>query len=154
MAVNFKKRKTTEYIAIHCSATQPKADIGKREIDGWHRQQGWLGIGYHFVIKRDGTIEEGRPVDAVGSHVKNFNSNSVGVCLVGGVDAALKPENNFTDAQFHSLALLLAGLKNKYPAAKIRGHRDFPNVAKACPSFEVADWLKDPKVQELLGETL
>ncbi|MGL5965359.1 MAG: N-acetylmuramoyl-L-alanine amidase, partial [Fusobacteriaceae bacterium] len=87
---NFKKRGSTDHIVIHCSATKPTMDIGVRDIRMWHKQQGWLDVGYHFIIKRDGTIEEGRPVDVVGSHVKNHNSNSVGVCLVGGVDDKMK----------------------------------------------------------------
>jgi N-acetylmuramoyl-L-alanine amidase len=139
----YKKRTRTDFIAVHCAATPPTLDIGKYEIDRWHRAQGWLGIGYHYVIRRDGTVEEGRPVDTAGAHVANFNHNSVAICLVGGVDAANKPEDNFTPEQKQSLVDLLKTLKGMYPQAKIQGHRDFPNVKKACPSFSVADLLKD-----------
>ena len=67
------------------------------EIDRWHRERGWLKIGYHFVIKRDGTIEEGRHVDEVGAHAKGHNSTSVSVCMIGGVaeDNVQEAENNF-----------------------------------------------------------
>lgn len=143
--MNFTKRKKTTAIAIHCSATQPKQDIGAAEIERWHRKRSFLAIGYHYVIRRDGTLELGRPDDTVGAHVEGHNSTSVGICLVGGVDAKLKAQNNFTDEQFATLRDLLVELKEKYPDAEIKGHRDFPNVAKDCPSFSVKDWLlKNP----------
>lgn len=141
---NTKPREVTDYIAVHCSATGPKQDIGAADIDRWHRKQGWQCIGYHFVIKRDGTVEEGRELDKIGSHVQNFNAISVGICMAGGVKDGdpNTPENNFTEAQFASLKKLLLELKQKYPKAHIQGHRDFPAVKKACPSFDVAKWLK------------
>lgn len=138
---NFKKRGSTDHIVIHCSATKPTMDIGVRDIRMWHKQQGWLDVGYHFIIKRDGTIEEGRPVDVVGSHVKNHNSNSVGVCLVGGVDDKMKPEANFTDAQWAALDVKVLELRKLYPNASVKGHNEF-DAGKACPSFSVQDWLQ------------
>lgn len=141
---NTKKRKRTDYLAVHCSATSEKQDIGAADIDKWHRSKGWTCIGYHYVIRRDGTVETGREVDVIGAHVQGFNEFSVGICMAGGVDANNheKATNNFTEAQFTSLKKLLADLKVKYPKAKIQGHRDFPNVAKACPSFDVRAWCK------------
>lgn len=141
---NTKKRETTDFIAIHCSATSDKMNIGAADIDKWHRKNGWACIGYHYVIRRDGTVEEGRDEAVVGAHVANWNHNSIGICMVGGVDAndVSKAKNNFTEAQFASLKQLLVDLKTRYPKAKIQGHRDFPNVKKACPSFDVAAWLK------------
>lgn len=138
--VQFKLRSSTEAIFVHCSATKPSMDVGVREISQWHREQGWLAIGYHFVIRRDGTIEEGRPVDVVGSHVKDWNSKSVGVCLVGGIDDKGKFEANFTPAQMQSLKEKLADLKDMYPDAEIKAHHDI--APKACPSFNLSRWLK------------
>lgn len=138
--VQFKKRSSTEAIFVHCSATKPSMDVGVREISQWHRELGWLAIGYHFVIRRDGTIEEGRPVDVVGSHVKDWNSKSVGVCLVGGIDDKGKFEANFTPAQMQSLKEKLADLKDMYPDAEIKAHHDI--APKACPSFNLSRWLK------------
>lgn len=130
-----------QYIAVHCSATKGSMDIGAKEIKKWHVQDnGWTDIGYHYVIKRDGTLEEGRPLERAGSHVKNFNSNSIGVCMVGGLDAAGKAENNFTPEQFDTLKLLLHHLHSRFPEAEILGHRDFPNVKKDCPCFDVRKW--------------
>jgi N-acetyl-anhydromuramyl-L-alanine amidase AmpD len=142
----YTMRKVTNYIAVHCAATPPTANIGVKEIRQWHRDKGWIDIGYHFVIRRDGTVETGRPIDTVGAHVENFNSVSVGISLVGGVNSKLQPEDNFTPAQYAALALKLRELKAKYPKAVVQGHRDFPNVAKACPSFDVRKWIAETGV--------
>ena len=131
-------RKETKLIIVHCSATQPKADIGKKEIDRWHRQKGWFGIGYHFVIRRNGTVETGRDLMAAGAHAQGYNDISVGVCLVGGIDEKMRPENNFTPEQWDSLIKLLKELKEKFPEATIIGHNEV--AKKACPSFNVQKW--------------
>lgn len=140
---NTKKREKTDFIAIHCSATANQ-NFGAADIDKWHRKNGWACIGYHYVIRRDGTVEEGREESVIGAHVADWNAVSLGICMVGGVSAddRTKAQNNFTKEQFASLKELLVDLKTRYPKAKIQGHRDFPKVAKACPSFDVAEWLK------------
>lgn len=140
---NTRVRTKTDYIVVHCSATGENQDIGAADIDKWHRAKGWQCIGYHYVIRRDGTVEQGRERDVIGAHVEGWNEVSVGICMVGGVDAhdINKAENNFTPAQFESLHKLLLELQSVYPNAKIQGHRDFPDVKKACPSFDVKEWL-------------
>lgn len=145
---NTKKRTRTDFIAVHCSATTERQNIGAADINKWHRAKGWACIGYHYVIKRDGTVETGRDVEVVGAHVQGYNERSVGICMVGGVSAddINKAQNNFTPAQFASLKTLLTDLKKKYPKAVIQGHRDFPGVAKACPSFDVKTWLRAEKI--------
>lgn len=134
-------RQSTNRIVVHCSATPPNMDIGAGTIRDWHvNGNGWSDIGYHYVIKRDGTIEKGRHRDAIGAHAAGHNADSVAVCLVGGVDDNQNPENNFTPDQFDSLEMCLNGLLAWYPRAEILGHKDLPGVTKACPSFEVRDW--------------
>lgn len=138
-----KPRERTDYIVIHCSASPPTVDFGVKEIRRYHKSLGWQDIGYHYVIRRDGTVEEGRKAGLIGSHVKGHNATSLGVCLVGGVNSAGKPVFNFTADQMDSLATLVGKLRAVHnPNAKIVGHRDFAGVAKACPSFDVAVWLK------------
>lgn len=142
MATTYKTRAKTDYIVVHCAATKPSQDIGLAEIDRWHRAQGWNGAGYHFVIRRDGTTEFGRPENTIGAHVEGYNSTSVGICMVGGIaEADGKPEDNFTKEQMLTLLVLLKGLQKVYPKAIVQGHRDFPGVKKACPSFDVKKWL-------------
>lgn len=138
--VQFTPRKETNAIFVHCSATKPSMDIGVREIRQWHKEKGWLDIGYHFVIRRDGTVEAGREQSAVGSHVQGHNSDSVGVCLVGGIDAKGNFEANFTPQQMSALNGLLHELRGTYPKAVIRAHHDV--APKACPSFNLSHWAK------------
>ncbi len=140
-------------VILHCSATPPDMDIGADKIRQWHTDpppsgRGWADIGYHFVIRRNGVVEDGRDLDGdgdifeeVGAHTVGYNQNSVGVCLVGGINKAGKTENNFTPEQFTSLTRLLRFLRAKFPTVTIHGHREF--AAKDCPSFDVQAWLKE-----------
>lgn len=127
-------RKITEII-VHCSATAEGKDFTEKDIDRWHRAKGWDGCGYHYVIKLDGTIETGRRIEKAGAHCLGHNKNSIGVCYIGGVAADGKtPKDTRTIKQRAALLALLRKLRAQYPAARIRGHRDF--AAKACPSFD------------------
>lgn len=141
--MTMKKIINAKYIVVHCSATKPDMYVDGEMIDRWHRERGFLKIGYHWVIRRDGTLDKGREIDERGAHVRGFNSVSVGVCLVGGIDEEGKPDNNFTNEQFEALNEILAACKQTYPKAEILGHRDLPRVKKACPSFDVREWLKN-----------
>ena len=126
-------------IIIHCSATPPKMDIGASTIDQWHRGRGWDAIGYHYVIRRDGKLEHGRPIQKQGAHAKGHNANSIGICMVGGVKAGDTDtaEDNFTAAQWVALEWLVSVLEGFEP--KIIGHNEVSE--KACPSFNVQEWL-------------
>jgi|TARA_R110002050_G_scaffold128157_5_gene249388 N-acetylmuramoyl-L-alanine amidase len=123
-------------IIIHCSATRECDDsINAEVIDRWHKDRGWRGIGYHYVVLMDGTIETGRMVDQCGAHTKGHNCESIGVCYIGGVESDGKtPKDTRTPEQIGSLLELLLVLRKMYPGAKIHSHRDF--AAKACPSFD------------------
>lgn len=130
-----------DLIVVHCSATRPTQDVGVAEIRKWHLDRGFADIGYHYVIRRDGRVEDGRPVEKAGAHAEGHNARSIGVCLAGGLDAKGKPAPEFAPAQIESLAGLLRRLKADYSITEILGHRDLPDVAKACPSFDVRHWL-------------
>lgn len=130
-----------DMLIVHCSATKPGMDVGAKEIREWHvKGNGWQDIGYHFVIRRSGVVEDGRPVEKAGAHVAGRNASSIGICLVGGIDDAGKPEANFTPEQWKALPRLLRVLRTRYPQATIHGHNEF--AAKACPSFDVQEWRK------------
>lgn len=133
-------RKTTEYIVVHCSASQPVPTIGADVIRQWHKSKGWKDIGYHFVIKTTGQVEKGRDIMEIGAHVAGHNSNSIGICMVGGVDKNGYSVNNFTQKQFQALRQLITDLLQQFPKAVILGHRDFKGVKKDCPCFDVVDW--------------
>jgi len=130
-------REITE-IYIHCSATPPVMDIGAKEIRHWHLANGWSDIGYHYVIKRDGEVEDGRPIARQGAHAKGNNRNSIVICLVGGIDMHGKPVFNFTSHEMVSLLDLCNLLNDQYPWAKIKGHNEVSS--KPCPCFNVNEW--------------
>lgn len=125
-----------DYIVVHCSATKEGKDFGVDDFRKWHKRKGWSDIGYHYVVRLDGTIEKGRDIEKIGAGVRGYNSNSVHVCYTGGVDENIKPKDTRTDKQKDSLLFLLMELKQRFPMAEILGHRDFPDVRKACPSFD------------------
>jgi N-acetylmuramoyl-L-alanine amidase len=138
----FAKRRKTDAIVIHCSATPAGVFFNARNIDVWHRERGWAGNGYHYVILLDGTVEIGRPEDTVGAHVGGHNSTTIGICYIGGIDAndKRKARDTRTPEQIVAMTVLIEGLLKRYPNAKVTGHRDFPGVAKACPCFDAAKW--------------
>lgn len=135
-----------KYLTVHCSASKPDVYVDAAVIHRWHKARGFLKIGYHFVIKRDGTVETGRKETEVGAHVAGWNTGNLGICLAGGLDEQGKPVANYTDEQYHALAVLLQDLKKKYRGAKVMGHRDFPNVKKDCPCFDVRQWIEETGV--------
>ncbi len=132
-------RTETNQIVVHCAVTKPSMDIGLEEIDKWHRARGFVMIGYHFVIRRGGLVERGRPLMVKGAHAKGQNSDSIGICLAGGIDEAGDPELNFTDEQYESLYALEAHLLNMFPNAVICGHCDLdPSGKPHCPGFDAS----------------
>ena len=132
-------RKITKII-VHCSATPEGRDYTVTDIDRWHRERGFKCIGYHYVIYRDGSIHAGRSEAEKGAHCTGHNSDSIGICYIGGMTADNKvAKDTRTPAQRKALRELVAKLQAKYPGATLHGHREF--AAKACPSFNVkTDW--------------
>lgn len=129
-----------DLIVIHCSATPPAMDIGVQVIDKWHKENGWEECGYHFVIRRNGLVESGRDLTKTGAHAKGYNHNSIGLCLIGGVDNYHKPKNNYTHAQMQSLKFMLTELSREFKGALVVGHGDLPQANKDCPCFNVKNY--------------
>ncbi|MEZ8943693.1 N-acetylmuramoyl-L-alanine amidase [Vibrio sp. 10N.247.311.12] len=126
------------FITVHCSATPPQQDVGVAEIRQWHKKRGWRDVGYHFVIRRNGDVQLGRPLSQTGAHVKGHNKGNIGVCLVGGCNAELQPEDNFTLAQRKALFGLMAALQEQFLISdeNVKGHKDW-GVNKACPVLKI-----------------
>lgn len=140
--MNLETSRPIHKLIIHCAATNPNQDIGVSEIRDWHvKGNGWKDIGYHFVIRRNGMLEKGRPLEQIGAHVQGQNTGSIGICLVGGINMKGAAEANFTDLQWAELKSFVRAFKNEYPKASIHGHNEY--AAKACPSFDVQKWLKE-----------
>ena len=124
-------------IVVHCSAVRPDQTSSAAQIDTWHRRDNhWkYGIGYHYVIRRNGDIEHGRPEYMVGAHCLNHNSLSIGVCYEGGYDARGQPADTRTPEQKAAMRQLLEDLHRRYPRALIVGHHDL-DPTKPCPCIK------------------
>ena len=133
-------------IVIHCTATKEGINVSPATIKQWHLKRGFSDIGYHYIIGIDGKINAGRPVSRAGAHVKNGNSDSIGISYVGGLDSNGKGKDTRTEEQKNSLIKILKVLKNIYPQASIHGHRDYSpdkdgdgveehEYMKLCPCF-------------------
>lgn len=129
------KRKI-DAIIIHCTATEAGANFSAADVDRWHRAKGWKSIGYHYLVRLDGTVERGRGEGQVGAHCLGRNATSIGVCYVGGLKGG-KPCDTRTLSQRKSLRRLVAELAGRFPHAKIHGHNEFAN--KDCPCFNAYD---------------
>ena len=123
-------------IILHCSATVEGKPFTVADIDRFHKANGWSMVGYNYVICLDGTIQEGRPLTMKGAHTAGHNSNSIGICYIGGVDKHNKPKDTRTEEQKKALCDLVYSLLDKYHLTidNIHCHYEFAN--KACPSFK------------------
>ena len=122
-------------IIVHCTATPAGRDVAVAEIDLWHRQRGFKGIGYHYVVDLGGVVHAGRSVEEIGAHCRGYNRGSIGVAYVGGLSADWKmPADTRTDAQKVALRAFVNELKRIYPDATVHPHSEF--AAKACPCFD------------------
>ena len=129
-------------LIIHCSAVMPYQTSSVEQINAWHLAKGWTnGCGYHYVIRRSGEIESGRPENMIGAHCRNHNRHSLGICYEGGLDANGEPADTRTPKQKKAMLHLLKELKKKYPNAIIVGHSTFSN--KPCPCFDAAKEFQD-----------
>lgn len=138
-----------QYIAVHCTASHQSQTIEglKQEF----KRKGWINPGYHYVVSSDGKITQLLDEEKVSNGVRGYNSVSINVAYIGGIDTNGKPIDNRTDAQKASLRSLLKILHKKYPVAVIQGHRDFspdlnkdgkitPNEwMKSCPCFNAKE---------------
>ncbi len=138
-------------IVIHCSATKEGKDFGAEDIDRWHRERGFNGIGYHFVVRLDGTIEVGRLLSLAGAHTTGHNQNTIGICYIGGLDEDGKAKDTRTDEQKKALRWLITAIKTHMPyglGLRVKGHRDYSHDRngngvidkyeriKECPCFD------------------
>ena len=134
--------RTIKFIVVHCTATPPDTSIESIK-SYWKEQLGWKNPGYHYIIKRNGDIICLLSENLASNGVKGYNKNAVHISYIGGVDTKGNPIDNRTPSQIHAMFNKLVELGEKYPSATILGHRDFPGVAKQCPSFDVKKWLSD-----------
>ena len=138
--------RTIKYIAVHCTAGHQSQTIA--DLQQEFRRNGWKNPGYHYVVKSDGTVTQLLDEAKVSNGVMGYNSVTVNVAYIGGIDARGRAVDNRTDEQKKTLRALLRMLRKRYPKAVIQGHRDFspdlnhdgritPNeYMKMCPGFD------------------
>lgn len=146
-------------IALHCSATMEGRPFTVADIDAMHRRRGFRMIGYHYLIELDGTVATGRPLDQIGAHIEGHNSNSIGICYVGGIGADGKAKDTRTAEQLAAMEKLVRDLAAQFPQAKIRGHRDMSpdrdgdgvvephEWLKMCPCFDTVAWCRQVGIE-------
>lgn len=123
-------------IIIHSAYTPEGRDHDVEDIRAWHKARGWSDVGYHYVIKLDGTIEQGRALDNIGAHTKGKNQGSIGICYIGGMSKNDRtPEDTRTEAQKTSMQMLVQGLDIVFGGLTVHGHNEFST--KPCPCFDV-----------------
>lgn len=114
------------YVVVHNAAAN---GVTALEIDSWHKSRGFMGIGYHFYVRQDGTIYAGRPLGVVGAHTLGWN-NEIGVCCEGNFDS----QTSMSSVQLAALKWIISYIKSKYPTIKyVRGHKEMPGNATSCP---------------------
>tara|TARA_R110000772_G_C13090165_1_gene418473 strand:+ start:196 stop:606 length:411 start_codon:yes stop_codon:yes gene_type:complete len=128
-----------EEIIIHCTDTFADMDVDIELIRKWHvEERGWSDVGYHYLIRRDGSVETGRDIHRPGAHAVGHNKHSIGLAITGGKARGDESATNFTQAQWNSLEDFVVSLVEQFPDASVIGHN---NVSKkACPTFDVKKW--------------
>ena len=134
-------KRNIKFIVVHCTATPSNTTIDSIK-HYWKDVRKWGDtVGYHYIIEADGEVTQLLAEEKNSNGVYAHNSASINLAYIGGVDKEGKPKDTRTNAQKHAMFDLIVQLTEKYKGAKVLGHRDFPNVAKACPSFDVKTWL-------------
>lgn len=146
-----KSNRSINKIILHATATPEGREHDVEDITRWHRARGFSTIGYHYLIKLDGTIELGRNVQDMGAHVYGQNRRSIGVVYVGGMNKSkTKAKDTRTEAQKEAMEGLIIDLLALYPNATVHGHNEF--AEKACPCFDVQKeygYIWNPEIEEL-----
>lgn len=134
-------------IIVHCTDSDDSVDIGFKEVNQWHKERGWLspsGIscGYHYIVRKDGKVERGRPDDELGAHVRGHNWGSIGISWVG--------RNDLNESQYATLKALIRGLMNQYDVDidNVHGHYELDNK-KTCPNLNMVHFRAELLFSEL-----
>ena len=138
---NMMSADSIRFLVLHCSATRRNQDYSVEQLRRDHKARGFYDIGYHFYIRKDGTMTQHRKLLEVGAHARPYNRCSIGICYEGGLDEEGRACNTMTAEQETRLVDLFRNLKTLFPKAKIVGHRDLPGTTpKECPSFDAGSW--------------
>ena len=130
-------------IVVQCSATRANRALTIEELETIHRRRGFRGIGYHYYIRRDGTVVNTPPLELVGAHAKGYNAHSIGLCYEGGLDCNGKPADTRTPEQRSALRLLVYQLLKRFRNSYVCGHRDLSPDLNGNGEIEPEEWIKE-----------
>jgi N-acetylmuramoyl-L-alanine amidase len=136
-----------EYIVIHCTATPHNTKIDSIK-NYWKNVLKWRNVGYHYIIEANGNVVKLSDIENPTNGVAGYNTKSIHISYIGGVDKNGKPVDNRTDAQKKALIETIKKVRNEVVLKQrffpiIQGHTDFPNVSKACPCFDAKEEYKN-----------
>ncbi|MFD2787947.1 N-acetylmuramoyl-L-alanine amidase [Hymenobacter rubripertinctus] len=131
--------RTITHIVLHCTATPQSATVAGI-LNYWRTQLGWKNPGYHILIEPNGTCHRLLADEVPSNGVKGHNAHSLHVSYIGGVDGRGRPLDTRTPHQLAEMERIVRRWKAEHPNAQVVGHRDFPGVTKACPSFDARTW--------------
>lgn len=138
------KRTKTVGVVLHHAAAE-KCTV--QDIHRWHLNNGWAGIGYHFFVRKDGSIYSGRPIDVIGAHTYGANDETIGICFEGNYEKETMPE-----AQKNAGAALVSYVLAIYPGIKVSKHKD--HNATACPGKNFPfDYISKGTVKQEVSKT-
>ena len=138
---NMMSADSIKFLVLHCSASRCDQDYSVEQLRRDHKARGFYDIGYHFYIRKDGTMTQHRKLLEVGAHARPYNRCSIGICYEGGLNEEGRACNTMTAEQETRLVDLFRNLKILFPNAKIVGHRDLPGTTpKECPGFDAGSW--------------
>lgn len=126
-------------IIVHCADTKVNQSFDITDVDQWHKQRGFSMVGYHYYIKLDGTIQEGRNLEQVGAHCKGQNSDSIGICFEGGKNSDGSKWDSPLSAQLDSWHTLYQYLCLMFGNLPLKGHYEYSE--KSCPNFDIDEFL-------------
>ena len=129
------------HLTIHCAATPEGRDVKPEQIEAWDRAK-FGQVSYHWIVDIHGNKHRSLNDDELGCHVHLHNHGNIGVCYIGGCDAHMNAKDTRTPEQRQALLEIVQDYKAQYPNIIVQGHRDWPDVHKDCPSFDVAQWLE------------
>ena len=145
---NMMSADSIKFLVLHCSASRCNQDYSVEQLRRDHKARGFYDIGYHFYIRKDGTMTQHRKLLEVGAHARPYNRCSIGICYEGGLDEQGRACNTITAEQETRLVELFRNLKTLFPKAKIVGHRDLPGTTpKECPGFDAGSWALQHKLE-------
>ena len=144
---SYRKKAPNGFVLHHAAAKTASVET----VHKWHLDKGWAGIGYHFYVRKDGSVYRGRPENWVGAHTDGHNSTKIGICVEGNFETEKMPA-----AQKKAIVELLAYLRDKYGDQKVYGHRDLDSTAcpgKNFPFDEIVNGVVTPDTTKVESTT-